>query len=56
MNLFLCDTPECQVVTFLEADTGWTRCPGCGYIGDLLRPVGAARDARKLSRRLLERT
>lgn len=55
MKLYLCDTPECQVVTFTENDAGGTRCPGCGFLGDYLRDVETVKAIRRLSLRLLER-
>lgn len=55
MKLYLCDTPDCQVVTFAETDGGGSRCPGCGFLGDYLRDAETVSAIRRLSWRLLER-
>ena len=56
MRLYLCDTPGCQVISFTETDAGASRCPGCGYLGDLLRAVEATpAQHRGLMARLFQR-
>ena len=43
MRLLACETDDCQVIAFTENDAGGTRCPGCGFRGELLRNPNTSR-------------